>query len=122
MHAITLIGEDGSPVCHTCEVADGPLSRARGLLGRDALPEGVGMLISPCNSIHTCFLRFSIDVVFLDRELRVVDVVERLKPWRAALRRGSAAVLELPAGTARRAGIAKGQRLAWGTVSVGAAA
>lgn len=122
MQVIALIGEDGRPVCERCEVADGPLERLRGLLGRDALPDDSALLLRPCSSIHTSFLRFPIDAVFLDRDFRVVDVVSKLRPWRAAWRRGAYAVLELPAGAAARRGVAAGDRLAWGAPSGVAAA
>uniref|UniRef100_C6E417 DUF192 domain-containing protein n=1 Tax=Geobacter sp. (strain M21) TaxID=443144 RepID=C6E417_GEOSM len=76
------------------------LSRSRGLLGRDELPVGEGLLLRPCRGVHTFFMRFPIDVVFLDRSQRVVATVGRLKPGRMTrifLKAGSA--LELPAGT-----------------------
>ncbi len=59
-------------------VADRPLARMRGLVGRQALAAGEGMLLRPAPSIHTAFMRFPIDALFLDRELRVIDIVERL--------------------------------------------
>lgn len=57
-------------------------SRSRGLLGRDSLPPEEGLWIVPCPMIHTFFMRFAIDVLFLDREGRVARVIEGLKPWR----------------------------------------
>ncbi|MHB8419023.1 MAG: DUF192 domain-containing protein [Myxococcales bacterium] len=57
--------------------------RLRGLLGRDGLPHGHALLIEPCNSIHTFFMRFPIDVLFLDRGGKVVRALPRLRPWRA---------------------------------------
>jgi uncharacterized membrane protein (UPF0127 family) len=58
------------------------------------------MLINPAPSVMTYFMRFPIDVVFLDRDWRVVKVVHRLRPWRVAGARHAVAALELPAGTA----------------------
>src|SRR5205807_9982181 len=84
------------------ELADGPLSRMRGLLGRSGLPNGEGMLLSPAPSIHTAFMRFPIDAVFLDRELQVLGIVEQLRPWRVASKRKARAVLELAAGESAR--------------------
>ncbi len=55
--------------------------RARGLLGRDGLPPDCGMLIERCNAIHTFFMRFAIDAVFLDRNGAVVKIVRNIKPW-----------------------------------------
>jgi uncharacterized protein len=98
-------------VCERCEVADRPLSRLRGLLGRRELPPGDGMLLRSSSSIHTCFMRFPIDVVFLDAELRVLRVQSRLRPWRAAGARGARAVLELASGEAARRGVSPGERL-----------
>jgi hypothetical protein len=75
------------------------------------LASGEGLLVMPAPSIHTTFMRFSIDVIFLDRELRVVKLVERLRPWRVAAARGSHAALELAAGEVARRAIAAGDVL-----------
>jgi hypothetical protein len=72
----------------------------RGLLGRDALADDGGMLFTRTGSIHTFFMRFPIDAVFCDRELRVLKVVRGLRPWRTASSRRAKVVVELPAGTA----------------------
>ncbi len=104
-------GEGGRVVCERCELADGPVSRARGLLGRTGLSQGDGLLLKPTFSIHTFFMRFPIDVVFLDRDGAVVDVVTRLKPWRAATRVRARAALELAAGEAERVCVRVGERL-----------
>jgi uncharacterized membrane protein (UPF0127 family) len=93
------------------ELADGPLSRMRGLLGRSGLPAGEGLLLSPAPGIHTAFMRFSIDALFLDRELRVIGIVEKLRPWRIASKRSAWAVLELTAGECARQGVEIGDRL-----------
>jgi uncharacterized membrane protein (UPF0127 family) len=98
-------------VC-AAEIADRPLSRMRGLLGRRSLPTGKGLLLRPAGSIHTAFMRFPIDVLFLDRRLRVLGVAERVPPWRIAGRRGARAVLELPAGESARLGVEIGDQLA----------
>jgi uncharacterized membrane protein (UPF0127 family) len=55
----------------------------RGLLGRPGLPPGEGLLLSPCNSVHTCFMRFAIDVIFADSRWRLVRVRCDLRPFRA---------------------------------------
>ena len=92
-------------------LADRPLQRMRGLIGRSGLPAGEGMLLRPAPSIHTAFMRFPIDAVFLDRDLRVLDIVEQLRPWRTASRRRARAVLELAAGECARRGVEIGDRL-----------
>ena len=76
--------------------------RMKGLLGRRDLPRGEGILLKPASSVHMAFMRFPIDAVFLDRDLRVVKIAADLKPWRAAGSRGAKAVLEIPAGEAGR--------------------
>jgi len=91
-----------------CTIADRLLTRLRGLLGRAELPSGEGLLLRPAPSIHTCFMRFAIDAVFLDDRLRVLSISPDLRPCRFAGRRGARAVLELAAGEARRRGIREG--------------
>ena len=103
--------EDGTVVCERCVVADTPLRRLRGLLGRKDLETDAGMLLRPVNAIHMFFMRFAIDAIFVDKELAVVKVREHVKPWRVAGARGAKAVLELRAGEARRRGVAPGDRL-----------
>ena len=92
-------------VCERAVLADRPLSRMRGLLGKRELPAGEGLLLTPAPAIHTGFMRFEIDALFLDRDLRVLRIVERLPPWRAALVRHARSVLELRAGEAARTGV-----------------
>ena len=95
-------------VCERCVVADKPHTRLRGLLGRDRLPTGEGLLLKPTPSVHTCFMRFPIDVVFLDARMQVLSVAPDMGPWKFAGRRGTRAVLELAAGEAERRGIGEG--------------
>src|SRR5436305_449566 len=102
---------DGAVVCERCEIPESAFGRMRGLLGRDGLEPGGGMLIDRAPSIHMFFMRFAIDVVFLDRDRKVVRVVERLRPWRVASARRAVAALELPAGAAAAAGVAVGDVL-----------
>ena len=74
--------------------------RTRGLLGRKKIKEGEGLYIPECRSIHTFFMRFTIDVVFIDGDNRITRVVPGLVPFRIAFGpRNTAGVLELPAGT-----------------------
>ena len=108
---VALANDDGNVVCEHCLLAETALARLRGLLGRSGLSSGEGMLLRPAASIHTAFMRFPIDAVFLDRENRVVKVAAELAPWRAAACRGSRTVLELPAGEAARQGLRPGVSL-----------
>ncbi|MCF7847721.1 MAG: DUF192 domain-containing protein [Kiritimatiellales bacterium] len=79
-------------------VAESASERMRGLLGRSSLPADTAMLIHRCRSIHTWFMRFAIDVIFLDREMRVLRVSENIRPWRMAFGpRKAVAVLETAA-------------------------
>jgi uncharacterized membrane protein (UPF0127 family) len=111
MRELTLKRENGEVVCDKCVVADSPASRLRGLLGRSELRPGEGLLLRPASAIHTCFMRFPIDAVFLDRDWRVVGISGDVRPWRAASSRGAKAVLELPAGESSRRGLQLGDQL-----------
>jgi uncharacterized membrane protein (UPF0127 family) len=102
---------DGSLLATRCIVADSPKQRARGLLGRRKLEPGEGLYLAT-SSIHTHFMRFPIDAVFLDADMQVVRIRHSLKPWRFAFRRGAEGVVELAAGTCERAGLGLGERLA----------
>ena len=111
MEEVPLRREDGSIVCERCVLADTALARMKGLLGRRELPSGEGILLKPASSVHMAFMRFPIDAVFLDRDMRVVKVAPDLRPWRAAASRGAKSVLEIPAGEASRRGLSVGDRL-----------
>ena len=102
---------DGRVVCERCLVAARPLRRMRGLLGRRNLPAGEGILLRPAGSIHTFFMRFPIDAVFLDRDGVVVGIERELGPWRTAKRKGAKAVLEVASGEAARCGLTVGDAL-----------
>ena len=102
---------DGTIVCERCEVPKSSFARMRGLLGRSGLAPGTGMLIDAAPSVHMFFMRFPIDVVFLDRDRKVVGVRHGLRPWRVAGARRAVAALELPVGVAAAAGIHEGDVL-----------
>jgi hypothetical protein len=106
-----VLTESGKVICERCEIPESSLGRARGLLGRGGLEPGGGMLIDRAGSVHMFFMRFPIDVVFLDRDRRVVGVRHGLRPWRVAGARGAVAALELPAGAAAAVGIEVGDLL-----------
>jgi len=114
MNTLILVGPDGQIVCERCELADGPVSRMRGLIGRTRLPRGRGMLVRPRWFVHTAFMRFPIDVIFLDRDLKVLATREHVPPWRAAAHPRAHSVLKLAAGETEALGIRGGDKLAWG--------
>lgn len=90
----------GNVVASRLTIADTFETRRRGYLGRTSIEPGEGMLLTPCYAIHMVGMKFALDVVFLDRELRVVAVYADVPP--GALNRSSRkahSALELPAGT-----------------------
>jgi uncharacterized membrane protein (UPF0127 family) len=92
--------------------ADTFLTRLIGLLGRDGLMEDEALWISPCKGIHTIGMSFAIDVIFLDDDLKVVALREQIAPWRATrFFKAATSVLELPAGSIRRSGVAVGDQI-----------
>ena len=83
-----------------------------GLMGQKDLPADSGLWISNCTSIHTCFMNFSIDCVFLDQQLKIKSLKENIKPWRmTAPVFGASSVVEVPAGFIRSAGLNVGEVL-----------
>jgi hypothetical protein len=83
------------------EVADSGPKRNKGLLGRDRLARGEGLWIVPCEAVHTFGMRFSIDLVYLDREKRIIKLRRDVHPWRLSACIFAHSVIELPAGTIR---------------------
>jgi uncharacterized membrane protein (UPF0127 family) len=83
----------------------------RGLLGRRDLPRGEGILLRPAASIHTFFMRFAIDAVFLAEDGTVVGVARNVRPWRVAAKKRARSVLELAAGECERRQITPGDQL-----------
>jgi uncharacterized membrane protein (UPF0127 family) len=95
-----------------CEVTTNAWERMKGLLPKSSLAEGEGLYLAPCTSVHTFFMRFAIDVAFLDRSGRVLALYDGLKPWRlSGFHLTAAGVLEAPAGSLARAGVVKGEVL-----------
>jgi hypothetical protein len=89
----------GSVLATCLEVADSGPKRSRGLLGRKALAPGGGLWIIPCESVHTFFMQFSIDLVYLDRKNRIKKLKSAVGPWRLSACLSAHSILELPAGT-----------------------
>lgn len=92
-------------------VAVSSRERRVGLLKRDFLEEGSGLWIEPCEGVHTMFMKFPIDVIYLDRAARVRKIKRNLRPWRISACVVARSVLELPAGTAARTSTAVGDQL-----------
>ena len=100
---------DGTVVAEHCTVASSFMARFRGLMMRRELPAGEGLCIQDCGSIHMFFMRFAIDVAFVNGDGRVLHVCNAIRPWRISRHVfGSKAALELPAGTLSSLGIGKG--------------
>src|SRR5262245_60043153 len=98
-------------VAATVEMADTRATRRRGLLGRDSLDRSAALMLLPCFSVHTAFMRFPIDVVFVNREGVVVRVVSDMGPWRIAGSWRAHAAIELAGGTLRARDVRPGDRL-----------
>jgi uncharacterized membrane protein (UPF0127 family) len=95
----------------TVTVAQSFFSRLKGLMWKKSMPAG-GLLIVPCSGIHTFFMKFPIDVVFINKDDKVAKIVDNLAPWKIALPGGfSRSVLELPAGKALELKLRKGDIL-----------
>jgi len=101
----------GAVVADQLELAGASPSRRRGLLGRTSLGADAAMIIAPCNAIHTWFMKFTIDVVFVDRQGRVLKVYPQLAPWRIGVSVKAFAAVELAAGGIDRSGITIGDSL-----------
>jgi uncharacterized membrane protein (UPF0127 family) len=94
------------------KIASSFFSRAKGLLGARTLPEGNALWIHHCNSIHTWFMRFPIDVVFVDDRMIVRKVCEHVGPWRMTMPSNKLkSVFEMPAGTVSRRPVEIGDEL-----------
>lgn len=99
MKTLELRTVDGRCVARCVRMACSFQSRCMGLLSRRAIPQEEGLLLMPGGSIHTLGMRFTIDVVFLNRQMRIVGLAERVPPWRIRVApRGTSRVLELAAG------------------------
>ena len=110
--SFTLINDrTDSVIAVTLELALNPRERLRGLLGRDHLAPKTGLMLAPCSAIHTAFMRFPIDVVFIDGDGMAVHIVRQLRPWRVAVAPGAHAVIELGQGSLEHGEVRHGDRL-----------
>lgn len=96
-------------LAHTVIMADTFFARLAGLLGRSGLPAGWCMVLKPCSSIHTMFMRFPLDVLFLDEHSCVSAVIRDMPPYRfSGTVKGSRVVMEFPAGSLAQTGTVPG--------------
>lgn len=102
---------NGLVLAQPVELALSRSARRRGLLGRHSLAPGQGLLLVPCASIHTWFMRFPIDVIFATREGLVVKLCRRLEPWRLTFALRAYATVELSSGAIDRSQVSVGDRL-----------
>ena len=93
------------------DVADTSEKRRTGLLKHDRLDPGQGLWIVPCESVHSFFMKFAIDLVYLDRDRKVRKVRHRMVPWRLSACLTAHSILELPAGAVAASGTEKGDQL-----------
>ena len=93
------------------EVADTSEKRRVGLLKHARLDPGSGLWIVPCESVHTFFMKFPIDLVYLDKQRKVRKVRHAVPPWRLSACLAAHSILELPAGTAEKSGTLRGDEL-----------
>jgi uncharacterized membrane protein (UPF0127 family) len=93
------------------EMADTSAKRRVGLLKHKSLAPGEGLWIAPCESVHTFFMKFPIDLIYLDKKLRVRKVRRAVPPWRLSGCFSAHSILELPAGAAAQSGTVAGDEL-----------
>jgi uncharacterized membrane protein (UPF0127 family) len=105
------LGVVGRRTSFEVQFARGFLARFSGWMFRQPAQAGPGLWLAPCDAIHTLFMRFEIDVVFLDDERRVMLVDHRVRPWRMRACLGAQSVIELPAGRAMALGLAAGDQI-----------
>ena len=103
--------ERGPVVCERGVLAVTAWTRSKGLLGRSGLDPDEGLWIQPTGSIHMWFMRFPLDVVYADRDGRVLKLVREIRPWRMSACRGAKVALELPVGAIDRSGVEVGDHL-----------
>ena len=98
-------------VAEKAEVAGSGVKRSKGLLGRKGLGPGEGMWIIPCESVHTFFMKFPIDLIYIDKKHRVKKTRSSVPAWRLSACLSAHSVIELPAGTIRESRTEKGDQL-----------
>lgn len=102
----------GTVLAKDAQRAVGFLDRGRGLMMRPPLPSGSGLILDPCNSIHMFFMRYALDIIFLDKHDRVVFLYNGIKPWRVGrIVRGARLAIELPEGAITRTQTTNGDEI-----------
>jgi len=103
---------NGSVLASHVEVARSFIKRLKGLIGRPGLKHGEALILMPCNCVHTCFMNFPIDILFIDREMSVLHIMENIKPFRfSPVITRSYLVAEFPAGSLAGTGTSPGDSL-----------
>jgi len=110
----------GTVLAARLEGAHTGATRRKGLLGRERLLPGEGLWIAPCESVHTFFMRFPIDLVYLDRNLKVKKVRHSVGAWRMSACLSAHSVLELPAGTAQATRTERGDKIEMAPIAASA--
>lgn len=107
----------GTEMASSVEVADTAPRRSKGLLGRKGLQSGTALWIVPCESVHTFGMQFALDLVYLDKQNRIVKIRRNVPPWRMSLCLRAHSVLEFPAGALRPGHDLPGDQLFFSPVS-----
>ena len=103
----------GAVLANSADLADTSEKRRTGLLKHTELKAGEGLWIVPCESVHSFFMKFTIDVLYLDRNKKVRGMRPNMKPWRVSACLPAHSVLELPAGTLEQTGTQRGDQMAF---------
>jgi len=101
----------GQIVAEHAELAQSPLKRMKGLLGKKGLAPDEAIILRPASSIHTVFMRFAIDVIYIDRDNKVVKVVRDLVPYRFSAAKGAKTVIEMMTGATTTTDLQPGDQL-----------
>lgn len=98
-HTVQLHKKNGtqSTLANNIWLANNPLTRLKGLLGKSSLQPNEGLWITPCNGVHSCFMQFVFDAVFVDKNGEVLHIIRHMTPWKfSPMIKGAKSVLELP--------------------------
>jgi len=101
----------GTSIGHAIDCAESSSQRRTGLLKHTKLDEGCGLWIVPCEAVHTFFMKFALDLIYLDRKKRVRGLRKAVAPWRMSMCFAAHSVIELPVGTIERTGTQAGDEM-----------